>query len=278
MNTSKDLVIEKLKKWAEVEETVLASILTSSRANASSNVDELSDYDVALYVRDSSKYLNDDWLTTFGDVLIKWPEQPQTTFDKNWITRLVLFQNKTRIDFQITTNALIPPSDYDFGYQVLVDKENIATNFPKATLSEQIIKKPTQAEFATLINDYYWDSTYVIKNIIRGDLFYAKYMFDSVMRFEYFEKMIEWYIGSANSWSVGTNKHGRDFQKYLDQSTWDEIQQTFAGADLQQTKTAFYKMNELFNRLAKFVAKDLNYKFPDDLVEHMNRYFSSVNK
>lgn len=278
MNTSKDLVIEKLKEWAETEKTVLALVLTSSRASNNASIDEFSDYDIALYVTNTNKYLNDNWLNAFEDVLIKWPEKPQTTFDENWITRLVLFQNKTRIDFQITTNTLIPPSDYDFGYQVLVDKKSISTNFPKPTLSEQIIKKPTQAEFATLINDYYWDSTYVIKSIIREDLFYAKCMFDSVMRFEYFEKMIEWYIGSKNAWSVGTNKHGRDFEKYLNQPLWNEIQQTFAGADLHQTKIAFYKMNEVFERLAKSVAKDLNYQFSDDLVKHMNHYFSSVDK
>lgn len=144
MNNSKDLVIEKLKQWAESDETVLALVLTSSRASTSASVDEFSDYDIALYVNDINKYLSDDWLKAFGDVLIKWPELPQTTFDENWTTRLVLFQSKTRIDFQITANTLIPPSDYDFGYQVLVDKANISTNFPKPTLSKQIIKKPVQ--------------------------------------------------------------------------------------------------------------------------------------
>jgi hypothetical protein len=38
--------------------------------------------------------------------MIKWPLTPMSTFDKNWITRLVLFDSGVRIDFQITAKKV----------------------------------------------------------------------------------------------------------------------------------------------------------------------------
>lgn len=267
-------IVEKLKKWAETNESVKAVILTSSRANGSSApVDQFSDYDICVYVDNLKTFENDDWLSTFGDVLVCWPLKPQSTFDKNWLTRLVLFKDRLRIDFQITTNKDVYPTDYDLGYQVLVDKVCFSKDFPIATKSKHFIKKPTQEEFTTLINDFFWDATYVVKYLRREDLFYAKFMFDSALRFEYLEKMIEWHIGSQHDWKVSTNVHGRYFAKYLDQSTLTELNATFAGADLEENWAAFFEMVKQFTKVAKQLAKDMGYEYPTEQEAEMIEYY-----
>lgn len=266
--------VKKLIEWAERSDAVEALVLTSSRVNGSAApVDQFSDYDVAVYVDSLDQYQNDDWLKFFGKVLVRWPQKPQSTFNVNWLTRLVIFEDRLRIDFQITTNHNVYPVGYDLGYQVLVDKIGFTKKFPKATNTEHFIKKPSEIEFLTLVNDFFWDATYVPKYLWRNDLFYAKFMFDSMIRFEYFEKVIEWYIGSENSWSVGTNVHGRYFPRYIDQQTWEEIEKTFAGSDVEENWAAFFKMVELFTRFAKQAAEHLGYEYPLEQEKRVLAYY-----
>src|SRR5690606_36616508 len=98
-------------------------------------------------------------------------------------------------------------------------------------------------------------------------------MFDSALRFEYFEKMIEWHIGSQNNWKVSTNKHGRYFTKYLDQDIWQEVQATFAGSDIDENWQAFLKMNQLFTKLAKELAFRLDYQYPHEQETKILEYY-----
>lgn len=259
-----DEISKKLKDWAENTQSVRALILTSSRvASSNAKVDSFSDYDVALYVNSLDSFNNDEWLNIFGAVLVKWPHKPQTTFSKDWLTRLVLFETRLRIDFQITSNFDIPPTDFDLGYQVIVDKDGITQNLPQATKTEHLIKKPSEEEFLTLINEFFWDATYVPKYLWRNSLFFAKFMFSSLQS-EYFEKMIEWYIGSKNNWDVNTGVHGKYFEKHLDEQTWKEIRQTFVGADIEENWIAFFKLFDLFTKFAHSVAENLEYTYPSE--------------
>jgi aminoglycoside 6-adenylyltransferase len=265
-------VLQRLTKWANNTDSVRALILTSSRVSSDATVDIFSDYDVEVYVTSLSEFENDDWLNTFGDVLVKWPKKPSSTgFGDNWITRLVMFENRLRIDFQITDNKEVKKSAYDSGYKVIVDKDGIAAKISAPTFKEHLVKKPTEEEFLTLVSDFFWDSVYVPKYLWRGSLFYAKFMFAS-LQFEYFEKIIGWYIGSQNNWNVNTGAHGKYFEKYLDKKTWEEIRQTFAGAGIEENWIAFFKLFELFTQFAKDVARKLDYQYPEEQEEKLLIY------
>lgn len=236
-----DDVINKLKNWAESNDEVRALVLTSSRSgSANAPVDQFSDYDVVVYVNSLDRYREDDWLSFFGNVLVKWPLKPESEFGESWLTRLVIFEDRLRIDFQITVDTKTPPFDYDLGYQVITDKDGFTSNFPQSTKTKHMIQKPTEIEFSELVNAFFWDATYVPKYLYRGDLFYTKYMFDDDLRFGHLEKMIEWYIGSQNNWNVNTNVHGRLFPKFLDNNTWKNIEDTFAGANRDEGWKVFF--------------------------------------
>lgn len=265
-------VYQKLQNWAQGNDNVRAMILTSSRVDPNSKPDAFSDYDIEIYVSNIEPFMNDEWLKFFDEIMVCWPLKPMPTFDKNWITRLVHFKNKIRIDFQITAQKQTEPIRYDSGYQVLIDKDGIEKLIKKPTYKEHIIKKPNEEEFLTLVNDFFWDATYIAKNLWREELFYAKFMFDSVIRFEYLEKMIEWYIAMQNEWEICTNKHGRYFKQYLNLKEWQEIEKTFAGADIEDNWQAFFKTIELFSSMAKKVSDKLSYKYPDKIDSEVTKY------
>jgi len=269
-------VLEKIQNWANENDSVRTVILTSSRVTPNSYADIFSDYDVELYVKGIQKFMNDEWLTFFGDIMIRWPLKPKSTFSQEWITRLVLFENEVRIDFQITSKKSIDPSAYDNGYKVLVDKDRLTENLNKATFSKYVIKKPTKEEYDSLVNDFFWDATYVVKNLWRDEICYAKYILDNIMRFGCLYKMIDWHIAMRHNWSIITNKYGRFFKRYLDPKTWAELQATFSDACIENNWKAFFDMIELFRKLAKNVAKNLGYEYPDKIDQEVTEYFKKV--
>lgn len=269
-------VIGKLQNWASENDSVRAAILTSSRVIPNSYTDIYSDYDVELYVKDIQQFMNDEWLTFFGDIMIRWPLKPMSTFDKDWITRLVLFENEVRIDFQITSKKSIDSSAYDSGYKVLVDKDGLTRNLNAATFSEHVVNKPTKEEYESLVNGFFWDATYVAKNLWRDELCYAKYMLDNIIRFEYLHKMIDWHIAMQHNWSISTNKYGRFFKHYLDSKTWTELEATFSDAGIETNWQAFFNMIDLFRKLAKSVAKYLGYEYPYEIDQKVTEYCKKV--
>lgn len=161
-------VLEILRNWGNEKKYVRAMILTGSRVDTIGKVDIFSDYDVEIFTNDISTFLNDDWLSFFGEVMVFWPLKPSSTFDERYITRLVLFKNKIRIDFQITDKKNTKPLTYDNGYKILVDKDNIEKLIKRPTYKEFVIKKPSEDEYLALVNDFWWDVTYVAKKSLEG--------------------------------------------------------------------------------------------------------------
>ncbi|MFH0770725.1 MAG: aminoglycoside 6-adenylyltransferase [Candidatus Peregrinibacteria bacterium] len=278
MQPTQQKVLQTLQRWGENNAAVRAMILTSSRANPYAKPDHYSDYDVELYVSDKKPFMNDKWLAHFGEVMILWPLKPMPTWNENSITRLVLFKNEMRIDFQILDSHSLDPKAFDNGYRVLVDKDELTKNIPEPTYTEFIIKKPTEEEYMSLVNEFFWDGTYVPKSLWRNELCHAKYMFDSIIRFNYFQQMIEWYIGMQHDWSVSTNKFGRYFKRYLDRNTWAELESTFAGADIEDNWKAFFNMVKLFRRLAREVASTLNYEYPEQTDRDVTGWYQKVRE
>lgn len=266
-----------LIKWCETNDNIRTVILTSSRANPNSSTDILSDYDIELYVNEILPFsTNDDWLKLFGPIMFRWPLKPESTWSANWLTRLIQFRDGTRIDFQITEQKPEYHSNFDAGYKVVIDKDNNTVNIKKADYKNLFIKKPTQLEFQKKVNAFFWDILYVAKSLWRDELFYAKYMFDNVIRFNFLQIIVEWYIGLNHNWEISTNKCGRYFKQYLEPEIWKQIEETFTGAQISENWKALYKMIEIFSLLAKNISKRLNFDYPDELEKNVIDYIKKI--
>ncbi|RKD31210.1 aminoglycoside 6-adenylyltransferase [Thermohalobacter berrensis] len=280
MRTEKE-VLSQFKEWAERNELIRAAILTSSRAKPDANVDFLSDYDIELYVSDLSKFKkSDDWLEEFGAIMVRWPFKPRSTGFKTgcWITRLVLFKDGVRIDFQITDQLKIDSDAYDNGYKVLIDKDEITKGLSKPTYSEYIIKKPSKEEYEVLVNEFWWNAYYVPKYLWRDELPFAKYMLDYTLKYSFLHKIIDWYIGMKNDWSVETGAFGKKFKKYLSSETWKEFKETYAGADIEENWNAFFNTITFFRKIAKKVGENLGYKYPDQVDKEVIQFCKKIKE
>ena len=136
MRTQKQ-VLTRLVEWARGNDVVRAVILTSTRANPERETDFLSDHDVELYVTDVEPFRKDDrWLEHFGQVMVRWPYRPRAGHSKVAITRLVIFRDRVRMDFQIHEQSAVPADAYDDDYMVLLDKDGILAHLAPPTHTE----------------------------------------------------------------------------------------------------------------------------------------------
>jgi aminoglycoside 6-adenylyltransferase len=146
------------------------------------------------------------------------------------------------------------------------------------TYTEYIIQKPTRDEYEELINDFWWDASYVPKYLWRDQLPFAKYMFAQAVHDIYLRRIIEWYIGLQNDWSVDTGLGGRYFKRFLEPEMWGRVESTYAGFGLEENWEAFFNAVSLFCGPARTVGESLGYAYPVEMERRMVAYFRMIRE
>lgn len=268
--------------WSIKNEDIKAVLLTSSLVNPLAPVDEFSDLDIELIFEDNSKYISEKgWTYNFGNP-IAMIEEDESYFDFKHAMKMILYDDYGKVDFKLFSkqkffediNEKKLPEDWDIGYKILIDKEGITENLKKPTYQISIIKKPSNKKFAQVLNDFWWDTTYVAKCLARDDIFYAKFMSENNIRTDYLVPLIEWYIASQNDWNVTTNKHGRLFKKYLSAEIWTKIERTFSGKKLEKNWYALFAMADLVNEIGTEISQKLGYDYPTKLETDIRTYLN----
>jgi aminoglycoside 6-adenylyltransferase len=277
-------VIERLAAWMERHPYIKAALLTSSRANQNAYTDKLSDYDVVLVVSDMTPFATDDsWTYGYGEVLVSFEDKSEI-YGSEGLIRLVLYEDGTKIDYVIWPVEVLKrlleepelPENLDVGYRVLLDKANLTAGMEAPTYRAHIPRRPTEEEFNDLVNEFWWESTYVAKNLWRDDVFHSKYSFDVVMRFQLLLKMLEWYVETQHNWSLKPGRLGRGLKKHLPHEIWADVEATLAGAEVDENWIALFGMTNLFRRIAVQVANSLGYAYPQALDERVSSYLQRV--
>ena len=277
-------VIDRLVQWAKNQSLVRAMVLESSRASDRASVDILSDFDVLLVVSDTRPFTQDEtWLQDFGKILVLFRDKGRT-HGLTTYNRLVLYGDGTKIDYIVWPVALLQrvlsasrlPDLLDQGYQVLVDKDDLAHRLKPPTYTAYIPKKPTEKEYSALVEEFWWETIYVAKNLWRDELVSAKYNLDFVMKFELLRRLLEWRIELDHNWSWKPGAGGRGLKKYLDSRTWGELASTYVGANVDENWDALFQTTALFRRSAIEVSDALGYRYPYELEERVTSYLQSI--
>lgn len=276
--------LQQIINWSQNNPDIRAVLLTSSLVNPLAPVDELSDLDIELVFDDNTNYILDtNWINNFGTP-IAMVEEDESYFEDKHAMKMVLYADHTKVDFKLYSKSNFLeevhqnhlPEDWDIGYKVLMDKEGITQALQKPTYQVSIIKRPTAQRFEQLLNDFWWDCTYVAKCLVRKDIFYAKFMSEDNIRTDYLVPLIEWYIASQHGWNITTNKHGRLFEKYLTQQTWEKVIQTFSGSDINENWTALFAMANLVAAIGRELASKLTYEYPAKLEADVRIYLNAL--
>ena len=278
---------EKLKSiidWSENNQDIRAVLLTSSLVNPLAPVDEFSDLDIELVFENNTNYISDNsWLPDFGNP-IAMIEEDESYFDNKHAMKMVLYDDSVKVDFKLYSKTKFLeevkqkelPEDWDIGYKILIDKDGITQEMQKPTYRVSIIKKPSEKRFRQILNDFWWDTTYVVKCLKRDEIFYTKFMSETNIRTEYLIPLIEWYIASQHDWNISTNKYGRLFKKYLTAEMWIKIEQTFSGSKIDDNWDALFAMIDLVSKIGTELSQKLNYEYPEKLEMDIREYLSAL--
>lgn len=277
-------ILRKIIDWAESNNDVRAVLLTSSLVNPLAPVDEFSDLDIEIVFENNTKYISDNsWTSTFGNP-ITMIEEDETCFEGKHAMKMILYDDYVKVDFKLYSkpnfleevNQSELSEDWDIGYKILTDKDGITQKMQKPTYQVSIIIKPSEKEFQNALNDFWWDTTYAAKCLAREEIFYAKFMSETIIRTEYLIPLIEWYIGSQNNWNITTNKHGRMFRKYLSPEMWLKIEQTFSGSKYNDNWNALFSMADVVSEIGTELSQKLDYRYPCKLEKDIRKYLNTL--
>lgn len=266
-------VLERVMEWARREDTVRAVLLGGSRAADPDGVDALSDYDVMLVLSEPGTFAADaDWTERFGDVLVELPQR----FDPPWKhieTRLVQYRDGTKVDFSFSSTEDLErivregalPDWLDAGYEILVDKDETASELPAPSGEAHVPDRPAPEEFEALAEEFWWETLYVAKNLVRDEVLAARYSLESVIRYELLVPALEWLVQVDRGWSQPVGPYGRGLEDLLPDGVWHQVQPTMAGAEPSKHWDALMATTRVFRRAMQSVAADVGVSYPDDL-------------
>ena len=275
-----DTLIDKITTFAHADPDIRAVILEGSLA-VNSHVDALSDYDVNIFAVNYDKYLADDaWLGQFGPVLVYQKEQ-FPFYDAIIPTRLVVFQDRPRIDFSFWHPRLLAEivqgdkeyESYKNGYRILVDKDRVAERLKPPTGDGFPILKPGRDEFLQTIYDFWFEAYCVAKYLYRQNLWYAKLIENRYIKDHLF-KMILWHHQAENGWAPNLliHREGKRFEKWASPEIVEAVSTCFSAYHIEDTWNSLFAMMELFTRLARTTSSYLCIAYPLEREQDVVRY------
>jgi len=275
-----DTVIDKITAFAHADPDIRAVILEGSLA-VNSQVDELSDYDINIFALRYDKYLAEDaWMSQFGPVLVYQKEQ-FPFYDAIIPTRLVVFQDRPRVDFSFWPLKLLSEivqgdkeyESYKNGYRILVDKDRVAERLKPPTGDGFPILPPGRDEFLQTLYDFWFEAYCVAKYLYRRDVWYAKLIENRYIKDHLF-RMILWNHQAENAWTPNPliHREGKRFEKWASPEIIAAVSTCFSTYHVEDTWNSLFAMIELFTRLARKTSSHLHIAYPLQVEQDVVRY------
>lgn len=282
-----DDVINHLITWAEQRDSIRAILLTSTRAVPNAPMDEYSDYDVVLIVKDIHPFFEErSWLEEFGEVLVPYwdPIHLDPDHGIEMFANVIQYTDGLKIDFTLWPVELLqkiiqsptPLPELDAGYRILMDKDHLADDLPPPTYKAYIPTRPTNEEYQKAIEDFFSDAPYVAKCLLRNELFPVKWALDYDMKHIFLRMMLEWRAEIDHDWSVPVGALGKGLKKRLPPEVWLQLEETYVGSDIAENWEALFKTITLFRQVAMEVGEALGYAYPQDLDQRVTDYVKDM--
>lgn len=282
---AEDSVVSELVAWGVSQPDIRAIVLTSTRAIADATKDVFSDYDIIIIISDiENRYYQRDWLQTFGEVVIDWWDPLAIDPRTGLLTtgNVVYYPGTRKIDFTLWPIEMAGriaeelPTELDAGYRVLLDKDDLTANWPRASGVGYAISLPNCEQYTQAVNDFLIGVPYVATALLRGELLPAKWVLDYDMRYEYLLPMLEWYAVTLHGDGIRIGSHGKGLQKLLPVEVWTRIDQTHAGMNVASNRAALFAMIRLFQDVAERVGETIGCDYPIALHERVMHHITTL--
>ena len=274
---------------AESDERIRAVYMNGSRTNENAVRDIFQDYDIVYVVTDTRPFIEDrKWIERFGQIMfMQYPdENPYDPSDpENSYAWLMQFTDGNRIDLTVQSipyakSAILK----DKLCKILLDKDHILPEMPKATDIDRHVKKPSRKQYLATCNEFWWCLGNVAKGLWRKEIPYAQDMLNFNVR-KQLEMVLSWRIGIKTDFQVSVGKSGKYMYRWLSEEEWSAYLGTYCAGNADAMWTAIETMCELFENTAKRVGIQLGYEYNEaegkacrDFLEHVKALPENAEK
>lgn len=272
---NQEQVLKQILDFAQNDANIRAVVMNGSRVNPNVKHDIFCDYDIICFVHDLDQYVKDkSWMPTFGELVIMQFNRHDDFPDDQFVF-LMQFADGVRIDLSFAKMRMIYPSLEDSLTVVLLDKDQCLPPVPAPNESSYFTKKPDQAEYDLMVNEFWWVSTYVAKALWRNETETAKYLFEVIVR-DCLNRMVTWYIAMQHDWKVNAGKMGKKFGKLLPPELWQELLSTYPGIEEEDIWQTLFRAGVLMRKVSIPVAEDLGYSYHYQEDDRVTAYLQHV--
>jgi aminoglycoside 6-adenylyltransferase len=256
-----DRILGKVVTWATREANVRRLLLVGSRARTAPP-DDLADIDVQVYARTHEPYTRDDaWLSGIGRTWV-WVPDEYSDGDIAVPTRLVIFDGGVKVDFAFyPAGAVSSGVGAGLPHRVLVEKDGSDRGPAAGAQSPRGFDRPSEAEFARVVREFWFEEYHVAKYLARNELWLAKAR-DWATK-ELLLKMIGWHERIVRGRGHEMADAGR--RVGMSEDVWAELDRTFARFEREEAWEAAAATMRLFRRLATETAAALGFSYAVDL-------------
>lgn len=282
MRNEKEMV-DLILRVAKEDNRIRAVYMNGSRTNRSVPKDIFQDYDVVYVVEETSSFIEDQtWIDVFGNLLmIQEPDRNDLQIGMDVDVSqsygyLMLFRDGNRIDLRLQTNKeMLKHYGSDSLTVKVLDKDEILPMIPEASDVDYHVKRPSVAEYFACCNNFWWCLQNVAKGVWRDELPYAKQMFEGVIRSE-LNQMVDWWIGSKDSFKISPGKMGKYYRKLLPACHWELYRKTYCDSEYEHMWNSLFAACELFRLLATEMAVELETEYPEVDDRNMTMYLERI--
>jgi aminoglycoside 6-adenylyltransferase len=245
-------------------------VVTSTRARAEGPPDELSDYDIILALEDIDRF---DAAAAYGTPAARWGDEHDvhgtTTFFRG-----VVYADGVKVDWTLWP-AKVPglvaepglTDELDVGYRVLLDKDRVAARWAQPTYRAYIPCRPTEAEYLSLVEEFWWSATYVATARAREEQFFLRFVLDVDMTHGVLRHMLEWLIETRRGWEWKPGAYGRGIERELPPDVAEELAAAYG---------SFEGTVAIFRRAAHEVGEALGYAYPEYADDAVSAYIDKL--
>ena len=261
------------------DDNIRAVLMNGSRANPNAPRDPFQDFDILCLVRDLSPYFrNPNIPPIFGEIMIlQLPDdvsEPSPDSDGHY-AYLMQFMDGNRIDLSFHLLSKMENVIHDSLTIVLQDKDGLLKDLPPSSDRDYFPKQPTNKAFHDCCNEFWWCNPYAAKGLWRGELTYAKYMIEEVIRPQLM-KMLVWYFGIRTDFEKSPGKLGKYLKGGLKPEIWAELEATYSDANFEHIWASIIVMNRLFRHIACEVALTYGFDYPQADDDRVSEYLLRI--
>ena len=276
-------MLELIVKTANEDDRIRAVYMSGSRVNCNVPNDALADYDIVYVVKDTKPFYEDlHYMERFGEILyMQEPDRLDASVGKKLdfnekYTWLVIYTDGNRIDLTVCNEKKADITG-DRVYRVLLDKDGRFANAPVSDDRARWVKKPSEAEYAAVCNEFWWCINNVVKGIKRYEITYAQDMMNYYVR-PMLLKMLSWKVGILTDFSVSVGKSGKYMNKWLLDDDYEMLLETYSGGLAGEMYHALKVMADLFDKIGLFVGDKLGYEYNERDSKAARIYMDMVRK